>query len=105
MYKYPPGNISIHIPPCICEVTPVSEDILYISILKFPLLLFYPSWLFYPTLRIMGSQNWWFGDPNQPCYTESKRSMGECYGVVVVVVGGFKVILFDLRLFFNWLGE
>ena len=25
----------------------------------------------------MGSQNWWFGDPNDPSYTESNPSIGE----------------------------
>ena len=29
------------------------------------------------TLRIMGSQNWWFEDPKEPCYTGSNPSLLE----------------------------
>ena len=30
----------------------------------------------FATRRIMGSQNWWFGGPKEPCYTESNSSNG-----------------------------
>ena len=39
------------------------------------------------TLRLMASQNWWFGDPKDPCYTHPNPSFLE--GPVILRVNSF----------------